>query len=69
MQRRVKVYKDKPGPDVLKGKATSNNRGRWSLPATGSPHGHFYALVKRRVEGTAGTIFICRRAPSKVRHF
>jgi hypothetical protein len=67
VQRKVKVFNVRPGPDGLFGTDTTNNHGRWSIPAT--PRGNFYARVKRREEGTAGTIFVCRPDRSKTRHF
>jgi hypothetical protein len=33
------------------------------------PNGDFYAAVKRRLEGTAGTIFVCKGDTSPVLHF
>jgi hypothetical protein len=67
VQRKVKVFNVRPGPDGLFGTDSTNNHGRWSIPAT--PNGDFYARVKRREEGTAGTIFVCRPDRSKTRHF
>src|SRR5262245_2067339 len=34
VQRKVKVFNVRPGPDGLFGTDTTNNHGRWSLPAT-----------------------------------
>jgi hypothetical protein len=65
--RRVKVFNKYPGHDGLFGKTTTNNHGRWAIPA--SPNGRFYAKVTRRSEGTAGTIFVCRSDRSRTRHF
>jgi hypothetical protein len=65
--RRVKVFKKRPGHDRLFGKTTSNNDGRWAIPA--APNGRFYAKVTRRSEGTAGTIIVCRADRSRTRHF
>ena len=67
VQRKVKVFNVRPGPDGLFGTDKTNSHGRWSIPAT--PTGKFYARVKRREEGTAGTIFVCRPDRSKTRHF
>jgi hypothetical protein len=65
--RTVKILNKKPGPDGLFGKTTTDNQGKWSKPAM--PNGKFYAVVKRREEGTAGTIFVCKRDESAVRNF
>ena len=67
VQRKVKVFNVRPGPDGLFGTDKTNNHGRWSIPAT--PSGKFYARVTRREEGTAGTIFVCRPDLSKTRRF
>ena len=67
VQRKVKVFNVRPGPDGVFGTDKTNNHGSWSIPAT--PNGNFYARVKRREEGTAGTTFVCRSDRSKTRHF
>jgi hypothetical protein len=67
VHRRVKVFNKRPGPDGFFGKTRTNRRGSWSIPAT--PNGNFYAKIKRRAEGTAGTTFVCTGDRSKVRHF
>jgi hypothetical protein len=67
VQRTVKVFNEKPGPDGLFGKTTTGNDGKWSIPAT--PNGNFYAKVTRREEGAAGTTFVCRPDVSPTRHF
>jgi hypothetical protein len=65
--RTVKVFKKKSGADDLFDKTTTDNDGKWSIPA--NPHGKFYAKVTRRKEGAAGTIFVCRADASPTRHF
>lgn len=65
--RKVKIFHVQTGPDGVFGTATTNGNGGYSLPAT--PNGDFYAKVKRREEGGAGTIFVCRSDRSKTRHF
>jgi hypothetical protein len=67
VDRKVKIFHVQAGPDGLFGTATTNNNGGYSRPAT--PSGNFYAKVKRREEGGAGTIFICRSDRSQTRHF
>lgn len=66
-QRKVRVYNKKPGPDGLFGTATTNAKGRWKMPA--SPNGKFYAVVRRQEQGTAGTIYVCKKATSPVVSF
>jgi hypothetical protein len=42
--------------------------GRWKITISGSAGvslGHYFARVRRRSEGTAGTIFVCKAATSK----
>jgi hypothetical protein len=67
IDRTVKVFNKKPGPDGLFGSTKTDNQGKWSMPAT--PTGRFYAKVTRRKEGTAGTIVVCRADTSPTRHF
>jgi hypothetical protein len=65
--RTVKIFNKKPGPDGLFGRTKTDRQGKWSKPAM--PNGNFYAVVKRRSEGTAGTIFVCKGDISPVLHF
>lgn len=67
VNRTVKVFNKRPGPDGLFGKTTTDGDGKWSIPAT--PNGKFYAKVTRRKEGAAGTIFVCKPDTSPVRSF
>jgi glutamate synthase domain-containing protein 3 len=49
------------------GSTTTGSLGRWKITAQGSAGislGHFFAKVKRRTEGTAGTIYVCKGATS-----
>jgi hypothetical protein len=49
------------------GTATTNAAGKWKITVSGFAGvslGHFSATVKRRSEGTAGTIYICKGATS-----
>jgi hypothetical protein len=51
------------GSDQVMGTATTNVHGRWRLRLSGFAGislARFYARVRRRAEGTAGTIFVCR---------
>jgi hypothetical protein len=63
--RKVTLYRK---PSMALGSTTTNSSGKWKITASGFAGislGHFYAKVKRRSEGTAGTIFVCKRAKSK----
>jgi hypothetical protein len=62
--RKVTLYRT--NGNVL-GSTTTGSAGRWKITASGSAGitlGHFFAKVKRRSEGTAGTIYVCKAAVS-----
>ncbi len=62
--RRVTLFRT--NGDVL-GSATTASSGRWQVAARGSAGitlGRFYAKVKQRSEGTAGTVYVCKAARS-----
>jgi hypothetical protein len=51
------------GHDQTMGSSTTDTHGRWSVHLSGFAGitlNHFYAHLKRRSEGAAGTIFVCR---------
>ena len=62
--RKVKVKRViSGGKDQVMGTATTNGQGRWRLRLSGFAGislARFYARVRRRAEGTAGTIYVCR---------
>jgi hypothetical protein len=62
--RKVVLYRViEGGPDQALGHDTTNATGNWSVEVSGYAGismSHFYARVKRRSEGTAGTIYVCR---------
>ena len=62
--RKVKVKRViSGGKDQVMGTATTNAQGRWRLRLSGFAGislARFYARVRRRAEGTAGTIYVCR---------
>lgn len=63
--RKVTLYRKQ---SQLLGSTTTNSLGSWKITASGSAGitlGHFYATVKKRREGTAGTIYVCKAARSK----
>jgi hypothetical protein len=62
--RKVTLYRT--NGNVL-GSTTTGSAGRWKVTASGSAGitlGHFFAKVKQRSEGTAGTIYVCKAAVS-----
>jgi hypothetical protein len=63
--RKVKLYKQRRGADRLLGNDETNHRGRWVIAVEPLKSGAYYAKVKRREEGTAGTIYVCRRDTSR----
>jgi hypothetical protein len=63
--RKVTLYRT--NGNVL-GSVTTGASGHWKITASGSAGitlGRFYAKVKRRSEGTAGTIYVCKAAVSR----
>jgi len=64
-ERKVTLYRT---PALALGSTTTSSTGHWKITASGSAGitlGHFYAKVKRRSEGTAGTIYVCKAATSR----
>jgi hypothetical protein len=64
-RRKVTLYR---APSLVLGSTTTRSSGSWKITVSGSAGitlGHFYAKVKARSEGTAGTIYTCKRAASK----
>lgn len=62
--RKVTLYRT--NGNVL-GSTATGSAGRWKITASGSAGitlGHFFAKVKQRSEGTAGTIYVCWAAVS-----
>jgi hypothetical protein len=59
-KRRVKLFRERNGPDKLLGRDRSNDAGRWVEEVDPLKSGAYYAQVVRREEGTAGTIYVCR---------
>lgn len=56
------------GPDEAVGRDTTDGQGTWTILPEGSAGislSRFYAKVKQRSEGAAGTIYVCRAARSK----
>jgi len=64
--RLVRLFKERrDGGHRLLGKTHTDNRGKWKLIVDPLSSGVYRAAVKRRAEGTAGTILVCRRDSSK----
>lgn len=64
--RVVKLFKKKRnGGRRLLGKTHTNSKGKWKVIVDPLKSGVYRAVVKRRAEGTAGTIFVCLRDGSK----
>ncbi|MEA2411944.1 MAG: hypothetical protein QOC77_2505 [Thermoleophilaceae bacterium] len=66
--RHVSLYRrlSNGGRQRLGGDVTGSS-GRWHVTVSGFAGvsmSHFYAKVRRRSEGTAGTIFVCKSADS-----
>lgn len=70
-QRRVFVrYKDQAGGIHTFGTSMTTNSGGYTISPSvmkGPAPYRYYAVAKRRSEGTAGTILVCQAATSKVR--
>jgi hypothetical protein len=49
--------------DVI-GTDKTGPRGKWRIQFQGEGEAHYYASVSRRVEGAAGTTYICRHDTS-----
>ncbi len=65
-QRRVKLFKQKRnGGKKLLGFDQTDNDGKWFVEVDPLSSGVYYAVAKRREEGTAGTIYVCLRAKSR----
>jgi hypothetical protein len=63
--RKVTLYRKQS--QVL-GSTTTSSSGSWKITVSGSAGitlGHFYAKAKKRSEGTAGTIYVCKATTSK----
>jgi hypothetical protein len=67
--RHVTLYrKFSDGTHQALGSTTTGPSGKWKVTASGSAGislSHFYATVRRRSEGTAGTIYVCKAARSR----
>ncbi len=65
-QRRVKLFKQRRnGGRKLLGFDQTDDDGKWFVEVDPLKSGAYFAVAKRREEGTAGTIFVCLRARSR----
>jgi hypothetical protein len=65
--RSVKLFKQKRnGTKKLLGQTTSDLDGKWTVLVDPLKSGAYFAVVQTREEGTAGTIFVCDRAKSRI---
>ncbi len=65
-QRRVKLFKKKrSGGKKLLGFDQTDLDGKWFVEVDPLSSGVYFAVAKRREEGTAGTIYVCLRAKSR----
>jgi hypothetical protein len=53
------------GGRVLLGRDRTNAAGKWEVIVDPLTSGAYHAVVRRRSEGAAGTIFVCLRDRSK----
>jgi hypothetical protein len=71
--RRVTLYRRfSDGSHQALASTKTDASGRWRIHITGSAGismARFYAKAHRRSEGTAGTIYVCKRARSKTISF
>jgi hypothetical protein len=66
--RKVKLKRVTAGTDQVMGTSTSDAQGRWEVQVSGFAGislSRFYARVRRRAEGAAGTTFVCRADRSR----
>jgi hypothetical protein len=68
-QRKVVLFRViENGPDQALERDITSAQGRWSVEVSGFAGismSHFYAKVKRRSDGTAGTIYVCQADRSR----
>ncbi len=53
-------------PDKLLGRDRTNRHGRWVVRVKRLHSGAYRAKLKARRDGTAGTVYVCKRARSSV---
>lgn len=66
--RRVVLYKRRPGPDLRIGRDRTNRRGRWRVrvePSSLKPNDRFYAKATRKLRIISGVGYDCPSARSR----
>jgi hypothetical protein len=65
--RSVKLFKERRnGGKKLLGTTTSDLEGKWQVLVDPLSSGAYFAVGQKREEGTAGTVFVCDRAKSRI---
>jgi hypothetical protein len=65
--RSVKLFKERRnGGKKLLGATTSDLEGKWQVLVDPLSSGAYFAVAQKRKEGTAGTVFVCDRAKSRI---
>ena len=65
--RSVKLFKERRnGGKKLLGATTSDLEGKWQVLVDPLSSGAYFAVAQKREEGTAGTVFVCDRAKSRI---
>jgi hypothetical protein len=68
-QRKVKLFKKrKDGGKRLLGTDVSSKKGKWKVLVNPLKKGDYFAVVKKRKEGTAGTIYVCKKDRGPTAH-
>jgi hypothetical protein len=61
--RKVKLHVVEQDNGVV-GTDKTNHRGRWKIAFQGEGEAHYFASVRKRKEGAAGTIYVCEHDTS-----
>jgi hypothetical protein len=68
-QRKVKMFKKrKDGGKRLLGTDVTSKKGKWKVIVNPLKNGDYYAVAKKKKEGTAGTIYVCEKDRSLTAH-
>jgi hypothetical protein len=68
-QRKVKLFKKrKDDGKRLLGTDVTSKKGKWKVVVNPLKNGDYYAVVKKKKEGTAGTIYVCKKDRSPTAH-
>ena len=61
--RKVSLHVVEQGNDVF-GTDKTNRHGKWKIAFQGQGTAHYFASVKRRIQGAAGTTYVCQHDTS-----